>query len=390
MTDRLYYTDAYLPTFTATVTAVDPARGHVLLDRSAFYPTSGGQPHDTGRLRESNVTDVIDTDDGVVHVVDSTESLRPGDTVTGAIDWTRRFDLMQQHTGQHLLSALCADGYGWPTLSVHFGDDYCTVDVAAPAVDGATLREIERAANERITENRPVTVSFEDAATAAGLRKPSDRAGELRIVTIDGIDRSACGGTHVRHTGEIGSMLLRRVERMKGGTRIEFLCGMRAVVRASADAELLSRAARALSAAPEELPALVESQLQRLTETERERKRLSGELARYEAQSMWSGVAPGADGVRRIRLDLQGKPVREGEPLARELTALGGCVVLCVGTSPSGIMLATAADTAIDAGALLKPALAAVGGRGGGSPRLAQGSVADPHTAEAVAAALGF
>jgi alanyl-tRNA synthetase len=264
------------------------------------------------------------------------------------------------------------------------------VDVAAPAVDGATLREIERAANERITENRPVTVSFEDAATAAGLRKPSDRAGELRIVTIDGIDRSACGGTHVRHTGEIGSMLLRRVERMKGGTRIEFLCGMRAVVRASADAELLSRAARALSAAPEELPALVESQLQRLTETERERKRLSGELARYEAQSMWSGVAPGADGVRRIRLDLQGKPVREGEPLARELTALGGCVVLCVGTSPSGIMLATAADTAIDAGALLKPALAAVGGRGGGSPRLAQGSVADPHTAEAVAAALGF
>jgi alanyl-tRNA synthetase len=297
---------------------------------------------------------------------------------------------MQQHTGQHLLSALCADGYRWPTLSVHFGDDYCTVDVAASSVDVATLREIERIANARITDDRPVTVSFEDAAAATGLRKPSDRAGELRIVTIDGIDRSACGGTHVRRTGEIGSMLLRRAERMKGGTRIEFLCGMRSVARASADAELLSRAARALSAAPEELPALVESQLQRLTETERERKRLAGELARFEAQALWNGATPGADGMRRIRLDLRDKPVREGEPLARELTALGGCIVLAVGTSPWGIMLATAADTAVDAGALLKPALAAAGGRGGGSPRLAQGSVADADAAETVAAALGF
>ena len=390
MTDRLYYTDAYLPTFTATVTAVDTAKRHVMLDRSAFYPTSGGQPHDRGRLGETNVTDVIDAYESVIHVAESVEGLQVGDTVTGAIDWTRRFDLMQQHTGQHLLSALCADGYGWPTLSVHFGDEYCTVDVAAPQVDADTLREIERTANARITENRIVTVSFEDAAAATGLRKPSDRDGELRIITIEGIDRSACGGTHVRHTGEIGSMLLRRAERVKGGTRIEFLCGARSVARASSDADLLSRAARALSAAPEELPALVESQLQRLTETERERKRLAGELARYEAGSKWNSVAPGADGVRRIRLDLQGKPVREGEPLARELTALGGCIVLAIGTSPAGIMLATAPDTGLDAGALLKPALAAVGGRGGGSPRLAQGSVADADAAGRVAASLGF
>ena len=390
MTHRLYYSDAYLPTFTATVTRVDTDRSSVLLDRSAFYPTSGGQPHDVGTLGATAVTDVIDGDEGVMHVVESLTGLQPGDTVAGSIDWARRFDLMQQHTGQHLLSALCADLHGWPTLSVHFGDDYCTVDIAAPQVDGTTLRDIERTANARITENRAVTVSFEDAATAGGLRKPSDRTGELRVVTIDGIDRSACGGTHVRHTGEIGSMLLRRAERTKGGTRVEFLCGARAVTRASADAELLSRAARALSAAPEELPALVEAQLQRLTDTERERKRLAGELARYEAQAMWNGVTPGADGVRRVRLDLLDKPVRDGEPLARELTALGGCIVLAISTSPSGVMLATAADTGLDAGALLKPALAAVGGRGGGSPRLAQGSVEDANAAGAVAAALGF
>ena len=390
MTDRLYYTDAYLPTFTATVTTVDADRRGVILDRTAFYPTSGGQPHDVGRLRETTVTDVIDEEDRIVHVVESVSGITVGDSVTGEIDWARRFDLMQQHTGQHLLSALCADLYAWPTVSVHFGDDYCTVDVAAPAVDQATLREIERTANARITENRPVAVSFEDAATAAGLRKPSDRGGELRIITIDGIDRSACGGTHVRHTGEIGSMLLRRAERTKGATRIEFLCGARAVARASADADLLSRAARALSAAPDELPALVESQLQRLTDTERERKRLAGELARYEAQAMWNAAPPGADGVRRVRLDLRDKPVRDGEPLARELTALGGCIVLAIGTLPPGVMLATAPDTGLDAGGLLKPALAAVGGRGGGSPRLAQGSVAGPDVAQAVAVALGF
>ncbi len=362
MTDRLYYTDAYLPTFTARVVALEPDTGRVYLDRSAFYPTSGGQPHDAGMLGTMRVLDVVDEDTRVAHVVESTVGLDVGMEVAGQVDWNRRFDFMQQHTGQHLLSALCADGYGWPTTSVHFGDEYCTVDIAAPQVSTDTVREIERRANTCITDNLAVSVSFEDAASATGLRKPSDRGGELRIVTIEGIDRSACGGTHIRRTGEIGSMLLRRVEKMKGGTRIEFLCGARAVRRASADADLLTRASRTLSASPEELPALVESQLARITELERERKRLSGELAHHEAKAQWEAAPLAANGNRVIHLALEGKPVRDAEPLAQALTA-------------HGVMLAAAADSGVDAGATLKSALATYGGRGGGSPRLAQGSL---------------
>lgn len=390
MTDRLYYRDAYLQEFSATVVSVDPEHRHVVLDRTAFYPTSGGQPFDTGSLGSTRVLDVVDRDDAIVHVVESIQGIEAGQHIDGHIDWARRFDLMQQHTGQHLLSALCADQYGWPTTSVHFGDAYCTVDVAAATIDGTTLREIEARANAVITSNRDVTVSFEDAATATGLRKPSDRDGELRIVTIASIDRSACGGTHVMRTGEIGVMLLRRAEKTKGATRIEFLCGARAVTRASADAELLSRSARALSAAPEEVPALVESLQQRLTDGERERRRLAAELAQFEAREKWNEAAPDAIGVRRIRLDLRDGAAKDAEPMVHALIGLGGCIVLAVGAKPCGVMLGAAADTGFDAGANLKPALAGVGGRGGGSPRIAQGSVADEAGADAVAKALGF
>ncbi len=381
MTDRLYYTDAYQTTFTGRVAVIESETRRVYLARTAFYPTSGGQPHDIGTLGATRVIDVVDEDAQVAHVVESVAGLSVGMDVQGRIDWNRRFDFMQQHTGQHLLSALCADGFGWPTTSVHFGDESCTVDIAAAQVDMDTVREIERRANAAITSNVSVSVTFEDASAATGLRKASDRDGELRIVTIDGIDRSACGGTHVRHSGEIGSMLLRRVEKTKGATRIEFLCGARAVRRASADADLLSRASRALSAAPDELPTLVESQLARIAELERERKRLAGELARHDAQERWNAAAVHASGNRIVHIALEGKPVRDAEPIVLALTALGRCVVLVRSDAPHGVMLASAADSAVDAGALLKPALAAFGGRGGGSPRLAQGST---PTAEAV------
>lgn len=390
MTDRLYYHDAYLPEFDAHVTAVDPASRRIYLDRSAFYPTSGGQPHDLGTLAGVPVVDVVDEDDRVAHIVESADAFSAGLPVAGRVAWPRRFDLMQQHTGQHLLSALCADGYGWPTTSVHFGAEYCTVDVAAPQIDAATLRRIERQANERITDNRPVHVTFEDAATATGLRKPSDRGGELRIISIDGIDRSACGGTHVRHTGEIGSMLLRRAERAKGAMRIEFLCGMRAVQRASADADLLSRASRALSASPDEVPGLVDAQIARIAELERERKRLATELASHEAKALLETAPLDANGNRIVRITLTDRSVRDVEPLVQALTALGRCVVLVVAYAPAGIMLASSADSGIDSSALLKPALVAVGGRGGGSPRLGQGSVPDAPAAQRVASVLSL
>jgi alanyl-tRNA synthetase len=387
MTDRLYYTDARLDRFTAVVREITDDGRRIVLDRTAFYPTSGGQPHDIGTLigtlSGSAVVDVIDDDARIVHCLADPIGVAVGSMLVGQVDMTRRVDHMQQHTGQHLLSALLSDEFGWPTLSVHFGDETNTIDVACEEIDLTTLAAIERRANALIVQNRHVTVSFEDAAEATGLRKASERDGELRIVSIEGIDRNACGGTHVERTGEIGALLLRRAEKTKGNTRIEFVCGHRAVARARLDAELLTTAARSLSAAPHDLPGLVELQIQRLAEGERERKRLAAELARYQATALWTASIPDSDGVRRIVMSVTGA-VKEAEPLAQQLVALGCCTVVVTNAEAGAVLMATAADTGIDAGQRLRTALQAVGGRGGGSPRVAQGAVPDPSQLHAV------
>lgn len=388
-TTRLYYDDATLARFSATVTGVAHDGRVVYLDRSAFYPTSGGQPHDLGVLADIPVVNVVDEEERVAHHLAEPLGLPVGAMVVGQIDMTRRFDHMQQHTGQHLLSALLTDEYGCPTVSVHFGAEYSTVDVAGTDITPEQLEAIERRANVLALGNHPVTVSYEDADSATGLRKASDRTGTLRIVTIDGLDRSACGGTHVATTGEIGAVLLRRMEKTRGNTRIEFLCGHRAVQRARLDAELLTRAARPLSASPGDLPELVEQQTARLTELERDRKRLQQELARYEAQSLWQQAGVDAKGVRRVRVRTDA-PVKDSEPLAQQLTALGSCAVLVTHAASGGVLLAASADSGVEAGPALKAALQAVGGRGGGSPRVAQGAVSDAAALEALVLALEF
>ncbi|WP_337171686.1 alanyl-tRNA editing protein [Gemmatimonas aurantiaca] len=410
-TARLYYDDATLARFSAIVTDIANEGRVVYLDRSAFYPTSGGQPHDLGWLAEVPVVDVVDEDERIAHHLAEPLGLPVGAMVVGQIDMGRRIDHMQQHTGQHLLSALLADRYGWPTVSVHFGDVTSTVDVAVDAaMDGSAndvsaeqlaeqlikqLAEIEARVNTLALDNLDVTISYEDAATASGLRKASDREGVLRIVTIDGLDRSACGGTHVSRTAEIGAILLRRAEKTRGHVRIEFVCGHRAVARARADAELLTRTARPLSAAPQDVPALVEQLQQRVVELEREHKRLTLELAKHEASALWTEAPVDGNGIRRVRVAVAGA-VKDAEPLAQQIIARGNCLMLVTNPAMGGVLLASAADVACDAGRELRAALQLVGGRGGGSPRLAQGAVPGDHddhrreTLNAVARMLGF
>jgi len=228
-TTRLYYTDSYLTSFEAHVIDVTEEGRRVYLYRTAFYPTSGGQAHDLGNLNGIRIADVIDEGERIAHVL---ESPLDASDVTGEIEWERRFDHMQQHTGQHLLSAVLEDAYGFHTVSVHFGRDYSSLDLDVDAVSPEQVVAAEARTNLIIAENRPVTTSFEDAAAAAGLRKESERSGTLRIVTIADLDRSACGGTHVRATGEIGGLLIRKVERVRKSARLEFVCGLRAVRRA--------------------------------------------------------------------------------------------------------------------------------------------------------------
>ena len=373
---RLYYDDSYLRRFQATASttgAADPLR--VYLDRTGFYPTSGGQPFDTGTIGPSRVLDVVDEEDRVAHIVD--RALEPGWHAC-EIDWPRRFDHMQQHTGQHLLSAVLDGEFKLPTVSFHLGVDSATIDVeGGQHFDAARAVAAERRANELISGNRPVTVSYHDSREEKlGLRKPSDREGTIRVVTIAELDRSACGGTHVASTGEIGPIFIRKLEKIRGNLRIEFLCGRRATDRARADFDALSSIARRFSSTLDQTPVLIATQADRLAEAEKLARRLSGELAAIRGKELHAATSPDARGMRVHRREIAKGPMEDDLRAEAQAFAAGGRAIfaaLCV--EPPTILLCVSPDAPIKAGAALKPALEAAGGRGGGSPLMAQGSV---------------
>lgn len=378
-TDRLYYTDAYLQEFTARVVDRADEGRRVYLDRTAFYPTSGGQQHDTGIIASSNVVEVADEGDRIAHLLDAPLD---ADDVRGRIYWPRRFDNMQQHTGQHLLSAVFEDLTGAKTVSVHFGDAYSTLDLETGALDPESLEEAGQRANLIVAENRPVTVTFEEAGTATGLRKAVDREGTLRIVSIADLDRSACGGTHVRSTGEIGPILLRSTEKVRKSMRVEFVCGARAVKRARGDFLALSGIAATLSTSIDSAGSLVSAQVHQAKENEQARRRLERDLAKFRAAEMHAAATP-AGGIRLVAAENTGESMDQLRTLAQAL--LDRERVVFVGVTPeAAILVAASEDSGHDAGKLLRDALAAVGGKGGGSPRLAQGSTAAGKGADAV------
>jgi alanyl-tRNA synthetase len=381
MSERLYYIDAYRTEFDAAVVARDDDGRRVYLDRTAFYPTSGGQPFDTGDLGGVEVVDVVDEGDRIAHVLAGPVA---GERLHGRVDWTRRFDHMQQHTGQHVLSAVIAQRFHAETLSVHFGRDASTLDLAIAGFSHDDLVRAETSANEVVTEDRPVGVSFEEASAASGLRKASRREGMLRIVTIEDLDRSACGGTHVRATGQIGPILIGGVERVKQLVRLEFRCGARAVRRARRDADLLDSLAASHSARPEELPALLENRRAELKEANAARHELEEMLAGYRARELYASVTPDADGRRVAVLREAHGPVERLRSLALAFAGLPAGVLLASTAAPPAVILGAAADAGADAGRVLKAALQRAGGRGGGNARLAQGSVGDAKALDGV------
>ncbi|MGA2114056.1 MAG: DHHA1 domain-containing protein [Bryobacteraceae bacterium] len=374
MTERLYYTDSYLREFSANLVETSPDGLTAYLDRTAFYPVSGGQPFDTGSIGGVAVLDVVEEDERIAHRLAAPAAPGP---VACLVDWPRRFDHMQQHSGQHLLSAVFAECFRLKTVSFHLGAQTSTIDLQTDSLDPRVAAEAERRANQLVSENRPVSLSFEDAAEAGDLRKASERTGTLRIVSIAGLDRSACGGTHVRATGEIGVVLLRKLEKIRKTVRVEFLCGARAVARAHADFEALNRAAQAFSAPLDEVPALVAAQLDAARADDKARRKLELELAGYRGRELYSICPPGTGGLRRhIERAARGN-LEDLRAVAQSFTSQPAAVFLAVLEEPPALLLAASADSGVDAGALLKTALSAAGGRGGGTPRMAQGSVAD-------------
>lgn len=383
MSERLYYTDPYLTEFSAAVTGTSDDGLRVYLDRTAFYPTSGGQPHDTGTLGGQPVTDVIDEGERVAHLLAS--PLAPAASVKGLVDWPRRFDHMQQHTAQHLLSAVLDQLFGARTASVHFGDATSTVDIEREALTTAELEVTERRVNGVILENRPVTITFEAADAVEGLRKASKRAGELRIISIEGVDKSACGGTHVRSTGEIGPLLVLGAERVKGQVRVEFVAGGRAIGHARRNEELVRAASRILSAPAPDVPAALEQLAAQLRDARASLRKLGIEMAASRAASLAGAAEADAHGVRKVTLASHDYSADELRALSQAMSAHAGVRFVATIEDPPMIFIAAGPGSGWDAGAVLKAALAEVGGRGGGSPRAAQGTVGSVMELERVA-----
>jgi alanyl-tRNA synthetase len=372
-TERLYYTDSYLRQFTARVVDRQDEGRRLYLDRTAFYPTSGGQPHDTGTISGVPLLDVVDEEDRVAHVL-AAPVAETG--VECRIDWPRRHDLMQQHTGQHLLSAVLADQLHHATVSVHFGPGVSTLDLDTGSLEAARLQEAEAAANAVVTSDLAVQIEFEDASSARGLRRPTDRQGPIRVVTIEGVDRSACGGTHVRRTGEIGPILIRGVERVKQQIRIEFLCGARATARARMDFELLHRMGSAASVAMDEVPQMVERLRQEQHASEQRRRELEEAVSGYRVRELYAATSPGPDGRRVMLLPVGDTDLLPSLARAAQALPRSSLVVTCA--DPPTVLLAVAADAGVNAADLLKTVLTELGGRGGGSPQLARGTVPGP------------
>src|SRR5271169_6782200 len=387
MTTRLYYNDSFLYDFDAEVRdVVESPRPAVVLDRTAFYPTSGGQVFDTGWISSGadaklRVTEVADAEDGrVVHYLEAPlKDTKPGTRVHGQVDAARRRDHMQQHSGQHVLSAAFIRLYNMPTVSFHMADDYCSIDLDTPALTKDQIESAERLANEIILENRPVDVRFvtREEAGKLGLRKlPPTERDELRLIDIRDFDLTACGGTHVTQTGQIASVLLRKVEKVRQGWRVEFVAGQRAVATARRDFTTLTETAALFSAHVYDLPQQARKSLDEIRLLRKDFEQSREELAAAQAAALLA-EAPESDGRKLVVRTFPDRDLNFLKLLAQKLTRQSSAVIALLATeSPQpALVFAQSPGQPHDMGKLLKETLAKLGGRGGGSKDLAQGGV---------------
>ena len=403
MTARLYYDDSFLHEFDAQVTEIIPnPEGHpaVILDRTAFYPTSGGQVFDTGSLSQADapaqqvrgaVIEVAEGKDGaILHRLADAALLSPGMRVHGKIDATRRLDHMQQHSGQHVLSAALLRLFDMSTVSFHMGEDSCTIDLDTKGLTTEQVKAAERLVNEIILEDRPVEIRYVSAEEAQrlGLRKiPAAGRAELRLIAIQDFDLTACGGTHVRSTGQIGCILLRKTEKVRQGVRLEFICGQRAVATARRDYHALAEAAELYSTHLWDVPQHVRKAQEESRAANKVREQLLEELAGQLAARLVA-EAPDAKKRRVVTAVFPDRDLPFIRLLAQKCVRAGDNVIaLLASTSgPTSLVFAQSSGQPFDMGALMKEASAKLGGRGGGGKDLAQGGTAESRAADRVLA----
>ena len=375
VTERLYYSDSHLIEFDARVVDLsDRVSGWtaIVLDRTAFYPTGGGQPSDTGTLNGARVEECIDDgENGVLHVIKGAAPSR-GALVHGRVDWSRRLDHMQQHTGQHILSQAFVTLFNAPTKSFRVLDASCEIDVD---LNNPTSEVIERAvelANNVVWEDRAITIRNVTSTEAAELplRKEPARDGDLRLIEIEGFDLTPCGGTHAYRTGEVGMIAVRSWERAKGLTRIEFVAGTRAL----ADYRKANKSAREVAAlfstGRDDAPHVAAQMVEEHKELNRRIRVLEESVAEAEAAKL---LARARDGV--VFEIFESRDAESLKRLAHALTMHPGTIALLASRDKdtARLVFARSADAVGDMNALMREACAMLDGRGGGKPEIAQG-----------------
>jgi alanyl-tRNA synthetase len=386
-TRRLYYDDPYLQNFEAQVLSCEPASPvrtdsgaraawEVLLDQSAFYPSSGGQPFDSGTIGDARVFNVQDDGEDIVHVVDREV---PAGEIYGCIDWARRFDHMQQHTGQHLLSAMFQERFALATVSFHLGSELNTIDLLGGEPLPDVLVGAQHAANRVIFEDRPVTVRYGTAAELAqlGVRKEVEREGILRAIEIEGADLQPCGGTHVKSTGQIGLILVRRCTKIRQDWRVEFVCGQRAERCATTDNRLLRMIADRLSSAPQEVPAAIEKSATERDANFKSLRAVIQQLAEARARLLVDACRPGASGQRVVSELLRDEHPELLLPLATEIVKNERAVALLIQESSGQLVFAQHPSIGKDLVVMLQQVLEKVPGKGGGNRDFVRAKLAD-------------
>ncbi|MEK5032393.1 alanyl-tRNA editing protein [Paenibacillus sp. FSL R7-0302] len=370
MTKKLYYDSAYIKEWSTTVTsAIEREDGiYVTLAETAFYPLGGGQPCDTGTIGGIAVLDVVLEDQEVLHKV----AELPGQTdVDCAIDWTRRFDHMQQHSGQHLLSAVFLKLYQAATVSFHLGSEYATIDLDLQELSAEQLAEAEQEVNRKIYQNLAITSYFVTAEEMAKLPlvKLPKVTEDIRIVEIEGVEHNACGGTHVAATGSIGMIKLLRSEKQKGHVRVTFLCGGRALAAFNDHVQIISQLSVKFNTGKEEI-------MDRIGKWEQEQKLLMVELAAvkeqndsYLARELLASMEEGSRVLAHISED---RTLKDLQSLAAKLTALTDLRVLLLSAAENKAVLANSGSADFSCGAFFKAHLGKYQGKGGGSDKLAQ------------------
>jgi len=396
LTKRLYYQDSYLKEFKAKVLKkikIDnqPA---VVLDETAFYPTSGGQPYDVGVIQDVSVVEVVEEGDEIIHILKEELKEEINSEVIGKIDWERRFDHMQQHLGQHILSGALIEIYGAETVSFHLGEKVCTLDIAKEKTTEEEVKKTEECANEIIFNNRPVKCYFlegEEELKRLNLRKMPDRKGKIRIIEVENFDLSACGGTHCRTTGEVGLIKITKWEKRGEKIRLEFICGWRAWGDYFWKNESIKNISNKLTIKDSELGEAIDRMLEEQKEIRKELKEFKEKLQECEARNLINESSLVDDGIKIINKVFEEKNFQEVMGLGQKIINLDDNVVVLAGIKNKGegakILFACSRVLKYDMNRLISEAGKFIEGRGGGTPNFAQ---AGGKKAEGIEDSLNF